>query len=252
MISNPRAPASSIDRHGNGSKLMLTLAIDTSGTTGSIALRRDGAVLEERTLELGRQHGQSLIPALQQLLQAQGLCVRDCGLIAVSVGPGSFTGLRIGIVCAKTLAYAISCPVVPVDTFQATARNAPADAQQVYVAANAQRGELFVAGFQYDAAGEWNRCGPTEILPIAALAARLQPSDVVLGPDLEFAAGGLGTVARLLTGAAGRPKAGEVARLGELMLAAGEPGTPGSILPVYLRRSSAEDKWDQRRREAGR
>jgi tRNA threonylcarbamoyladenosine biosynthesis protein TsaB len=230
---------------------MLTLAIDTSGPTGSIALRRNGELLAERTLELGKQHGQSLIPAIRELLQAEGETVRRCGLIAVSIGPGSFTGLRVGVVCAKTLAYAIPCPVVPVDTFQAIAANAPTGVSVVHVAANAQRGELFVARFRRTAEGDWERCGSTEILQVAILAARLQTGDVVLGPDLEFAEDGLGTPVRLLTGPIGRPRADEVARLGERLLAAGKAGNAGSIVPVYLRRSSAEDKWEQRR-EAGR
>src|SRR5438552_3091101 len=101
--------------------MTLTLAIETSGIVGSIALCSDGERIEERTLQLGRHHGQSLIPELRQLLEDHRRKPRDCDLIAVSIGPGSFTGLRVGVVCAKTLAYVTGSRVAAVDTFHAIA-----------------------------------------------------------------------------------------------------------------------------------
>src|SRR5450759_3825007 len=98
---------------------MLTLAIETSGPLGSVALFESETVLGEQSLELGRQHGQSLIPTIRQLLTFYGKLPRDLELVAVSIGPGSYTGLRVGVVCAKTLAYAANSQLVAVDTLHA-------------------------------------------------------------------------------------------------------------------------------------
>ncbi|NQV27288.1 MAG: tRNA (adenosine(37)-N6)-threonylcarbamoyltransferase complex dimerization subunit type 1 TsaB [Rhodopirellula sp.] len=93
------------------------LAVDTSGMCGTLALRCGGELLEERELEqTRRRHAQTLISEVQELLQAHHLAAADVGIVAVSQGPGSFTGLRVGIVFAKTLAYVTGCPIVAVDT----------------------------------------------------------------------------------------------------------------------------------------
>src|SRR5712671_1633891 len=106
---------------------LLTLAIETSGPLGSVAVIEAGQVLGEETLELGRQHGQSLIPTIGRVLADSGKKARDCQLVAVSVGPGSYTGLRVGVVCAKTLAYVANCRLAAVDTLQSIACNSPVD-----------------------------------------------------------------------------------------------------------------------------
>src|SRR5262245_22963627 len=112
---------------------MLTLAVETSGPVGSVALLDGEQCLDERVLELGRHHGQALVPEIGRLLAGQGRMPRDCALIAVSAGPGSFTGLRVGIVCAKTLAYAAGCRVAAVDTLLAIACNSPGEVAAVQV-----------------------------------------------------------------------------------------------------------------------
>ncbi|MFN5976898.1 MAG: tRNA (adenosine(37)-N6)-threonylcarbamoyltransferase complex dimerization subunit type 1 TsaB, partial [Planctomyces sp.] len=83
----------------------MLLAVETSGMTGSLALSADGQLLSERVLESeGRRHAQTLVSEVGLLLSGQGLTVGDLSAVAVSIGPGSFTGLRVGLVFAKTLA----------------------------------------------------------------------------------------------------------------------------------------------------
>ncbi len=84
--------------------------------------------------------------------------------MAVSVGPGSFTGLRVGVVCAKTLAYANGCQLAAVDTLEAIAANSPADVVSVHVIADAQRGDLFVADYCRKSIVEWDRDRPPRIV----------------------------------------------------------------------------------------
>src|SRR5687768_2419931 len=105
---------------------MLVLSIETSGTGGSIALVDDRACLAERSLsQAGRRHARTLVFELKQLLAEREVAPGDLGAVAVSIGPGSFTGLRVGVVCAKTLAYAVSTKLVAVDTFLAIAAQSP-------------------------------------------------------------------------------------------------------------------------------
>ncbi|HUQ68608.1 MAG TPA: tRNA (adenosine(37)-N6)-threonylcarbamoyltransferase complex dimerization subunit type 1 TsaB, partial [Planctomycetaceae bacterium] len=86
--------------------LMNILSLETSGLTGSIALDRDGVVEQRELATAGRRHAQTLVAEMRDLLHAHGLRPADVNAVAVSIGPGSFTGLRVGVVCAKTFAYA--------------------------------------------------------------------------------------------------------------------------------------------------
>jgi tRNA threonylcarbamoyl adenosine modification protein YeaZ len=118
---------------------MITLGIETSGRAGTIALVEGGAVVAERSLTAsGRRHARTLVPELGELLRNTGHTPTEVDVVAVSIGPGSFTGLRVGVVCAKTFAYATGCRIIGIDTFLAVATgmsaprspNEGADAQQ--------------------------------------------------------------------------------------------------------------------------
>jgi tRNA threonylcarbamoyladenosine biosynthesis protein TsaB len=224
---------------------MLTLAIETSGPVGSVAVVESGKILGEQKLELGRQHGQVLIPALERLLADCGKRARDCKLVAVSVGPGSFTGLRVGVVCAKTLAYAIQCPLAAVNTLHAIACNATPEISVVNVIGDAQRGELITARFVRDAGGEWMPQGEIEILSTEAWAASLRPNDVVSGAALEKYAALAEGKCQILDPEFRVPRASTIARLGIRQLEAGQTTDPWQIEPLYLRRSSAEAQWEK-------
>jgi tRNA threonylcarbamoyl adenosine modification protein YeaZ len=108
--------------------LVKILAVDTSGFEGSVAISEDRHVLNQRCLNAeGRRHAQMLVLEVGELLKSQRLKPADIDIVAVSIGPGSFTGLRVGVVFAKTFAWANNAKLVAVDTLQAVAqRNNPA------------------------------------------------------------------------------------------------------------------------------
>ena len=230
---------------------MLTLAIETSTTTGSVALLEGETCLIEQTLELGQGHGQSLIPGIQQILAEQGVQPRDCDLVAVSIGPGSFTGLRVGIVCAKTWAYATGSRIVGVPTFAAIAENAPHDVQSLQVLADAQRGDVFVGRFRRVAtagksSGAWEPEGNIEIVAADSWAAQQNSVDTIAGPGVSKVAEFLAGRARVLDDEQSRARAAWIGRIGFREAQAGRFSDAWSLEPLYLRRSSAEDKWDAR------
>src|SRR5262245_34096399 len=113
------------------------LILETSGRTGHVALAQGEAFLGLRSLDEARRHARDLVPAVAGLLAEQGWQPRDLDAVVISRGPGSYTGLRVGIMSAKTLAYATGCALVAIDTFAAIAHQAPAEVQNLDVIADA-------------------------------------------------------------------------------------------------------------------
>jgi tRNA threonylcarbamoyladenosine biosynthesis protein TsaB len=230
---------------GKGPSLNV-LALDTSTTRAAIALALDdGTVLVAPTAD-DRQHGRGLLPAIRDLLQAGGLTVARLDAIAVGLGPGSYTGLRVGLTAAKTIAFALGKPLVGLDSLEVLAANAGTDALRVVVVADAQRGDLFVADFVREAAGgPILRVGQTRVEAATDWAARLEPETLVLGPAVlrrGFVAPGS---ARLPADPEDhRPEGRRLIPLALAALDAGRLVDPWFVEPVYLRRSAAEDQWD--------
>jgi len=160
--------------------------------------------------------------------------------LAVSIGPGSFTGLRIGLSVAKGIAFAGDLPIAAVPTLEALAWAAePAPGDVVWAVLDARMREVYAASFERTESGLERRT-PDEALAPAALAPRLDASAIVVGdavaayPDL--AAGG----AHALSFATHHPRGGIVARLGTAILAAGGAADVGTLEPAYVRASQAE------------
>lgn len=221
---------------------MIVLGIDTSGMAGSIALMRRGELLAERQLaQAGRRHARTLVAELANLFAECGLRTNQCEAIAISVGPGSFTGLRVGVVCAKTFAYVTGCQLTPVDTFEAVAAGAPDGVNRVAVIDLAQRGDLFVGEYRRDG-DHWVRSGDITIQPTDAYAATLKPEQRVVGPGLGRLRGTTFPESVCLPAEFDIPAARHVASIGTRQLSAGVTVDCWSLEPFYLRRSAAEEK----------
>lgn len=233
-------------RSGMGSTLeMTTLGIETSGLGGSVALVHDGRCVAARELSRsGRRHARTLVAELKQLLGDNGTPAAAIAAVAVSIGPGSFTGLRVGVVCAKTLAYATGSRVVAVDTFLAVAAQAPDDVDSLQVVGDGQRGDLYLGRYQRANDGDWVRPGPIEIRPAVVWLESLQERDVVSGPGLERHLTRAAERCRVLPAELHHPRAETVALLGESLAQRGEFADLWTLEPFYLRRSGAEEKAD--------
>lgn len=223
----------------------LTLGIETSGFEGSIALRRGGQTLGECRLER-RRHAQTLIAQVRSLLDQHQLKPHDVTTVAVSHGPGSFTGLRVGVVFAKTFAFATGCRLVAVDTLECVAAAAPEDVDQITVIADAQREQLFVGHYRRGDRDRCERLGPIEIVDFDAFCdwavAQSSPHFAVTGPGLPRVVESLAESVRTLPEPVWIPGSTHVARIGEQLAADGILTDPATVEPFYIRRSSAEDK----------
>lgn len=221
------------------------LAIDTSTPRFSAALAlNDGRIFESRG-GAEAKHATDLIPVIQDLLLQGSISSVNLGAIAVGLGPGSYTGLRIGLIAAKTLAYALECRLIGLDSLEIVARNAPRRAARLSIVADAQRGDLFVADFERaDPESRLVRRGPTRVESASDWLSRLTEETFVLGPALARATFSL-------PAGVGRAKPEDglplPAGLIESALEAYDSGRADDVWnlePIYLRRSAAEDKKD--------
>ncbi len=220
----------------------LVLGIETSGLAGGIALfRGDDCLGEARLEEAPRRHAQTLVAQIGTLVRGAGYRVRDLSAVAVSIGPGSFTGLRVGVVCAKTLAYATGCRLAAVDTLRAIAANSPADVVRVHVLADALRGDAYVASYER-IDGSWTAQVPPALAVAAAWLDERRPGDVISGPGLAVYAANVPPACRQLPADCWTPRARIVAQLGLEQLARGQAADCATLVPFYLRRSAAEER----------
>ena len=220
---------------------MLTLGVETSGRSGTIALLDGSSILAVRDLETaGRRHAQTLVAEVQSLLCEFRYRPNDCGLVAVSIGPGSFTGLRVGVVFAKTFAWATKCPVTAVSTFQAMAEECPQSAEVVHVIDDAQRGDLFSGDFRPGDHGERRCSREVAIRSIEDWGRARNPGDAVAGPGVKKLDSA--TIQQLRVLSDHGPSAETVARIGQRSAANDEFSDVWTLEPFYLRRSAAEEK----------
>jgi tRNA threonylcarbamoyladenosine biosynthesis protein TsaB len=215
----------------------LILAVETATSVVGAALLRGEALVAELTSEDARPPSERLLPLIDALLARAGAGLAEVGAFAVSVGPGSFTGLRVGIATVKGLAFESGRPVAAVPTLAALALSAQGGRAPVAVLLDARRGEVYAAA--WDAGGR-SLLGETVLAP-AALAERLPPETrVVLGEGAAFAAPFLAARCRVLGPPHGAARASAVGVLGARALARGEGVPAERIAPRYVRRAEAE------------
>ncbi len=224
---------------------VLILAIDTTTPSGSVALLEDGTLLGEANVESTATHSARLFRSVDFLLAASGRDVRDLDGFAVAVGPGSFTGIRIGVGAAKALAFASGKPVAPVSTLLALAAKLAADgARLVCPLLDAKREEIYAGLF------EARKGGLVEIIPQGAYDPDAFFGRLPARRVIAFAGSGLAaTRAKLLPGVGDRARfperspfiAAEVGRIGVGLIRAGKAVEAASLEPLYFRRSQAEE-----------
>ena len=217
---------------------MLLLALDTATETGSLALAVGDQVLAEYSLESPNACLTSLMPGVDAILRNSGHEIADLGAVAVSTGPGNFTGLRIGLATAKTLAWSLNLPLVPVPTLEVLAAQFPSYPHPVGVVMDAKRGEVFWELFRCPGEFPQSLEGPRR-LPAAELPARLAAPLLLTGPGLEvhreILAPRLPPEIVWAPPALWRPRASILARLARRRLELGLTASPAQLIPTYLR-----------------
>jgi tRNA threonylcarbamoyladenosine biosynthesis protein TsaB len=224
--------------------MALVLAIDTSARVAGVALVTAEQVLAEETWRAAKSHTTQLLPVVQHVLRVNGGSTRDLTALAVAVGPGAFSGLRVGIATAKALAWALNIPCLGVGSLDALAA-AVSGAPRVLAVLDAGRGEWYWATYRSGPGGQ-RRLTPPQLGAPEAVLASLARSVLLVGEtSVEQRALIDERFSRLVDYGdprlpATRPAAVGLAAL--TRLAAGERDEPAAIQPVYLRRSAAEER----------
>lgn len=225
---------------------MHLLAVETSGARGGIALLDDAdgpAIVQDVLLPDGR-HARDLLGVIQHACERAGWRPRDLDTVAVSIGPGSFTGLRIAVTLAKFIASDTGARIVAVPSLRAMAENAPADCLRIACIRDAKRAGLYAGLFERRAGGLEQTFGPALIQP-ADLALRLEKPALVLGRGVPKAAEAMAAF-DLAPETLWDVRPAAVARLGLAMCRRAEFADPLRLKPVYVRRPEAEEIWHRR------
>ena len=225
------------------------LAVETSGVHGGLALGRGPQIIGTRRFTGPRRHATDFLPAVQALCQTHVVNPADVGLVLVSIGPGSFTGLRIGITAARMLALANRATVVGVPTSEVIAQNAadaPDPPERVAVILDAKRQRVYAATFQRHDGRYLPEWGPAEVEP-ASFLEDLDPRCAVTGDGVPchreaVAASGLPVLPKSLFA----PRVETVYSLGRVRLQESLGVGHRTLLPLYVRPPEAEERWEQR------
>ena len=231
---------------------MLTLAIETATERVGVALGSHDGTVGSIEITRGRRHAETLVPAVEFICRQADVSLSEIGHIAVDVGPGLFTGMRVGIAAAKAMAYALRIPVIPVDSLEVLAHGVSdaADERVVVSVIDARKGQLFYAFHRVDR-GVIRRladpvCGDTDEL-IADLLDRAQPT-------LLVGDGALANIERINESfpcdTAGpehaHPHVSSLLAIGHGRARRDEFLDPSLVEACYLRRPDAEINWTTR------
>lgn len=230
---------------------MPILALDTATLVSSVALTTPDTLVAELTIQTKLTHSELLMPHIDQLLTAARVQKNALKAIAVSIGPGSFTGLRIGLASAKAMAYALKLPIVGVPTLQALAFNCPVPGIYLAPLLDAQKGNVYFAVYSWQN-GEFREVKPASVGAFDQVLEELIHMDqqvIVMGEsavmygDRIKQAGGKVTVAppHMVM-----PRAASVGLVGYQMFNSGIQHEVMTMEPLYIRRSEAEELWEQR------
>ncbi len=222
---------------------MLILGMDTSTACGSVALASECELIAEYNLSIEKTHSTRLLPVLKQLLDDTNIALDQVDIVAVTQGPGSFTGLRIGIAVAKALAFALNRPLVGIPTLDVLAHNVPYCHISICPIIDARKSQVFAAFYTCTGAGTIIRCSEYLCITPDELLARLD------GPVLLLGTGAVRYEA-LLTGKTAEaflavpelhyPRAAVLCRLALSIWKEKGGVHPRDLRAIYLRPSDAE------------
>lgn len=226
---------------------MLILGIETATVQAGCAIGGHEGVLASAHSARGRRHAENLTPAIEFICGQAEVDLADIGLVAVDVGPGLFTGLRVGVATAKAIAFALRVPMIGVSSLDLLAFPVRFSNRLIVTAIDARRGELYYA-FYRQVPGGVQRLGDHQLGSPDDLASQLlaSPDELLLVGDgairYREAFEGLAKV-ELVDRDACHPSAESLVQLAHARALREEFERPDAIEPVYLRRPDAEINW---------
>ena len=223
---------------------MIILGIETATMTGGLALMDEGKLIAEYTLNMKTTHSSRLMPALDWILRDASLDKKQIDGIAISIGPGSFTGLRIGLATAKGLALGLNIPLIGIRTLDALAHNVPYPAYQVCAILDARKKEVYSAFYKCENDILVRKSHYQAISPVE-LVDQIHEKTIMLGDAIdvyrEFFKEKLGELVVFAPDAQRLPRSAVIAEMGLAKLKSGEILDLASSEPFYIRRADADN-----------
>jgi tRNA threonylcarbamoyladenosine biosynthesis protein TsaB len=228
---------------------MYILGIETSTTTGSVAVVSEDSVIAQYSLNIEVTHSERLMSTVDRVLKDTGLNVAELGGFAVAIGPGSFTGLRIGLAAVKGLALVTGKPVAAVPTLKALAWNVPYSAATVCPLLDARKKEVYAATYRFEGAGMVQVMAEA-VISLSLLSGRITGTTLFTGEASHLFREDIvklfGDRALFAPVASLLPSAATVAGIGLGMIKSGKKTDVDSLTPMYIRRPEAEVAWEKR------
>lgn len=229
------------------------IAIETSGRSGSVAVAEGDVLLEEAPFATDHEHARDLIPLIDRLVQNQGWARGSIAECHLSIGPGSFTGLRVAVTFARHLALACGAKICAVPTLDVIARNVldlTVRPHDIAVLLDAKGGRVFGATYELSNNDYRRTTGPVLIEPARLLTtARVRPA--VLGEGIPYHEKAMAESGVTVLGKEHwRPRAANVHRIGFGMSQSRLYTPANELVPLYVRRPEAEEIWEKRQAAA--
>ena len=230
------------------------LGIETSSLVSSVALMDEHNLIGELTIQAGLTHSEQLVPHIDMLLRASQVERNELKGIVVSIGPGSFTGLRIGMGTAKAMAYALQIPLYGVMTMDSLAHNVSYTDHTICTVIDAQKKHVYAGIYQY--VGHELVCKEEPfVIPASDLLDRFRAND----DEVLFLGDGIKRIEKLLEKEDTNltildisqriPKASSLLLAGRKLIDTNEVSDPMDMVPYYIRRSEAEVLWEERHKD---
>jgi tRNA threonylcarbamoyladenosine biosynthesis protein TsaB len=230
---------------------MYILGIETATKTGGVSIVSENGVLAEYTLNIEVTHSERLMSTVDRVLKDTGFTLANIDGYGVSIGPGSFTGLRIGLSTIKGLAITTGKPVAAVPTLKALAWNIPFPHYPVCPLLDARKKEVYAALYRHDGRNYIQEM-PDAVISLAEMAGTITGDVLFTGEgarlfavDIKKIFGGRAHFAPLSSSV---PSAASIAEIALMMLKNGQQTDPDALVPMYIRRPEAEVEWEKRQR----
>jgi tRNA threonylcarbamoyladenosine biosynthesis protein TsaB len=224
------------------------LSLETTGRIGSVSIGFGEKLSDEKTFSAPLRHSAELFDSITELLKKSDRKANQINNIYISIGPGSFTGIRISVTVAKMMALASQCKIVAVNTSDAMALNVDNDKiKKIATVIDAKRGQFFIAVFERK--NEiWQNILPDSMITPEQFKEKFDNEHVwLLGEGLLYYAKKFETNnIKILDDKYWSPRASNVFRIGSQMAAEGKFSDPVSLVPFYIRRPEAEENWEKK------
>jgi tRNA threonylcarbamoyladenosine biosynthesis protein TsaB len=229
---------------------MKILGIDTSSSCGSIGLIYGDSVIAEYVLDIPTTHSERLLNSIEYVLEQAACSIGTLDGWAISLGPGSFTGLRIGVSTIKGLAFATEKPVAGVPTLDSLAFNISPTPYLICPMLDARKGEVYASFYRFDGADTPVRISPYQAINPEDLVKKIEEKTIFLGNGVttygNYLRNALPTLAAFVPAPLNLSYGSTVAKLGLERIQRNEVLNLSAFTPIYIRASEAEIRWKEK------